>query len=79
MILHQSPTRGVGRCRLAMIMFALLSVVCTSCAAPRLVRTGCVDQNAEVLQEIIDHRVASCAPATDLWMREVARDCGWME
>lgn len=60
------------------LMYVLLNVAAASCAKPSVNTTGCPEQNEEVLAEIIDGKIAANAPATDLWMRDVARACGWI-
>ena len=56
------------------LALALLGVGCAHSNASRF----CTPQNAEVLTEIIEGKLDACAPATALWEREHARNCGWI-
>lgn len=79
----RSPNRSRSSSRrflLALSTLALLSVASLHCAHVA-VRSGCVEQNEEVLEHIIacaDPATCEIPEAVDLWMREVARACGWI-
>jgi hypothetical protein len=50
-----------------------------ACASTTEIRQGCVERSDEMLREVALGRLEYCAPGVELWLREVYRDCGWVE